>query len=223
MPQHAVPYGLAAEYYDDPFLGFGGLGGGQGQGQGQGRPVPAVARVDRVLDFRWGAGALHGGRGAPTDYGSVRWSGAVRAPGTLLEAWTGQARVPGTAQAAAGGGGVAGAELGLVTFVLDVGGAGGGRLWLDGSLLIDRWDGGGGCGRATAVRRLQKGALHSIVVEYKERRGGDARVALRWSHSAAAAKATGMSRRSWPLARGLAGLAAPRYCRRVIVVSVSFY
>ena len=92
--------GLVGEYFDNPFL--------------QDRPV--INRVDRVVNFTWGTGAVTtNGR----DFVSARWHGKITTD-TVLHAKT-SVTVPSVYR--------------MYLLADDHT-----RLWIDGTLLIDTWD-----------------------------------------------------------------------------------
>jgi hypothetical protein len=66
---------------------------------------------------------------------------------------------------------------GVVTLVLDADEHA--RLWVDGELLIDRWEPGTRCGRAEAEVSMRRLHMHAITLEWRELRG-DAHVQLGW-------------------------------------------
>jgi hypothetical protein len=66
---------------------------------------------------------------------------------------------------------------GVVTLVLDADEHA--RLWVDGELLIDRWEPGTRCGVAEAEVVMRRLELHAVTVEWRELRG-DAHVQLGW-------------------------------------------
>eukprot|EP00903_Cladosiphon_okamuranus_P013586 g12653.t2 len=120
-------------------------------------------RVDRVMNFTWGAGAI---ANTATDFASVSWSGRIRPDYSETYEF----------------------EVGTA-----VGGGDAARLWIDGTVVIDGFErggagaggdwegaqqglGGGGRGRVD----LTAGTLHEIYLEYSERRG-DASCYLAWS------------------------------------------
>jgi len=155
--------GLVGEYFDNPFL--------------QDRPI--INRVDRVVNFTWGTGAVTtNGR----DFVSARWHGKI------------------TTDTATHTSGYGAAVYRLYLLVDDHT-----RLWVDGTLLVDTWDCDATrhpevidrfdgwvdgapsswdelqpCSETSGDVSLIPGSYHDIRIEYRELRGRSS-IRLMWA------------------------------------------
>jgi len=108
--------------------------------------LPALTRLDPIIDFNWGADAPD--PSLPTDYWHVRWHGQIQPLYSDLYTFT--------------------------TITDD-----GSRLWVNGQLLINRWQNGAATSASGSVQ-LEAGKKYDLVMEYYENTS-TASARLAWS------------------------------------------